>query len=140
GAKSPIAPRTVERPAPRRGSLERRAGAAPRGRGLGVSPGRAGGGTGELGTRFRDLRDPPRARHAAPAGGRARREGPPLRLRVVLFGVRRHDRSADARAELAPPDLTLRRQQARRRASLLALLAELRATDRIAPLLHRLRS
>src|SRR5262249_11167146 len=112
--------------------------AGARGR-LGVSSGRTGGCSRELGPRLRDLRRPQRGGDTTVVGGLARPPGPPLRVRFVLLRLWRPVGSTDARAKPTPADFTLRGDQARRRAPVLALLEELRALDRVASILHGLR-
>ena len=62
------------------------------------------------------------------------------RLRLELVGLRRRRRDADARGRAAAAGLAVRRDEAGGRAALLPLLRELRRADRVAALLHRLRT
>ena len=105
----------------------------------GLPPGRPGRRAGLLGPRLRALHRPQRARHAAPAGGRARGGRAAPRLRLVLVGLRRRDRAAPARGRALPSGLALRRHQAGGRAPGPPLRAQPRPARGEPALLHGLR-
>src|SRR5581483_7086481 len=91
-----------------------------------------GGGPVRVPRRQRDRDDPAAARRA---GGR----GPAARVRLVILGVRRPARPAAPRGAPPAAHLAVRGLEARRRALLRELLPALRAGDRGAPVLQRLR-
>ena len=80
-----------------------------------------------------------RHRHAQRAARRARRGRAARRLRLVVVGLRRQPRAAEARGHAAAADLALRGLQARRRGLLPRLRRGLRPRDGGAALLQRLR-